>query len=115
MPIRQLGPILETLGDYAPRTKDPILLTEHVRQRLARTLCTRYRDQDHRLHVVTLDPALEERIRAGFEHDEEGLAIRLSPREVESICRSIAAEIEKLAAAGRPPIVLGQPRRSARP
>ena len=31
VPIRQLGPILETLGDYAPRTKDPILLTEYVR------------------------------------------------------------------------------------
>jgi len=28
VPIRQLGPILETLGDYAPRTKEPILLTE---------------------------------------------------------------------------------------
>ena len=26
VPIRQLGPILETLGDYAPRTKEPILL-----------------------------------------------------------------------------------------
>ena len=33
--------ILETLGDYAPRTKDPILLTEYVRHRLARTICTR--------------------------------------------------------------------------
>ncbi len=44
VPIRQLGPILETLGDYAPRTKDPILLTEYVRHRLARTICTRYRD-----------------------------------------------------------------------
>ena len=109
VPIRQLGPILEALGDYAPRTKDPIVLTEHVRQRLARTLCTRYRDQDHRLHVVTLDPALEERIRAGFEHSEEGLAIRLPPREVESVCRLLEAEMEKLAAAGHPPIVLVSP------
>ena len=40
VPIRQLGPILETLGDYAPRTKDPIVLAEYVRQRLARTICT---------------------------------------------------------------------------
>ena len=34
-----LGPILETLGDYAPRTQDPVLLAEHVRRRLARTIC----------------------------------------------------------------------------
>ena len=39
VPIRQLGLILETLGDYAPRIKDPILLTEYVRNRLARTIC----------------------------------------------------------------------------
>ena len=39
--IRQLGPILETLGDCAtraPRTRS--LLAEHVRRRLARTICT---------------------------------------------------------------------------
>jgi flagellar biosynthesis protein FlhA len=107
--IRQLGPILETLGDHAPRTKDLIVLTECVRQRLARTICTRYRDQDLRLYVVTLDPALEERIRTGFEHNEEGLAIRLSPREVDGVCRWIAAETDKLVAAGRPPIVLVDP------
>ena len=46
VPIRNLGPILETLGDYAARTKDPMLLTEYVRHRLARTICTRYRDTD---------------------------------------------------------------------
>ena len=45
--IRQLEPILETLGDYAARTKDPIELAEHVRQRLvparrsARNIATR--------------------------------------------------------------------------
>jgi flagellar biosynthesis protein FlhA len=109
VPIRQLGPILETLGDCAPRTKDPALLAEHVRTRLARTISTRYRDTDHRLHVVTLDPALEDRIRAGFEHNEDGLAVRLSPSEVEDICRSIAAGMETLESAGRPPVVLVSP------
>ena len=42
VPIRQLGPILETLADVAPRTSDPIALVEHVRRRLARTICRRY-------------------------------------------------------------------------
>lgn len=109
VPIRQLAPILETLGDCASRTKDPVLLAEFVRQRLARTLCTRYRDPDHRLYVVTLDPELEERIRAGFEHTEDGLTIRLSPQEVKDICRLISVEIEKLTAESRPPIVLVSP------
>ncbi|MCG8447955.1 MAG: flagellar biosynthesis protein FlhA, partial [Pirellulales bacterium] len=71
--IKQLALVLETLGDYASRTKDPILLTEYVRHRLARQICTRYRDSENRLHVVAIDPAMEDRVRAGFEHNEQGL------------------------------------------
>lgn len=109
VPIRQLGPILETLGDYAPRSKDPILLTEYVRHRLARAISTRYRDRNNCIHVVTLDPALEDRIRAGFDHNEHGLFIRLSPQAVETVCRQIGREVEKLTAANQPPIVLVSP------
>ena len=107
--IRQLGPTLETLGEYAPRTKDPVLLTEYVRHRLARSISNRYRDKDGRLFVVTLDPALEDRIRAGLEHNERGLFIRMSPQAVEATCRVIGAEIEKLIVASHPPVVLVSP------
>jgi flagellar biosynthesis protein FlhA len=107
--IRQLGPILETLGEYAGRTKDAILLTEYVRNRLARAICTRYRGKDNRLHVVTLDPALEDRVRAGLEHTERGLFVRMSPPAVEATCKAIGKEIEKLIAANRPAVILVSP------
>jgi flagellar biosynthesis protein FlhA len=107
--IRQLSLILETLGDYAPRSKDPVLLTEYVRHRLARQICTRYRNAEGELYVVALDPALEDKIRAGFEHTERGLFIRMSPQSVEATCRAITAEIGKLAARGHSPIVLVSP------
>jgi flagellar biosynthesis protein FlhA len=107
--IRQLGLILETLGDHAPRSKDPILLAEYVRHRLARQICTRYRDAEGELHVVAVDPALEDRIRAGFEHSERGLFIRLSPQVVETICRAIGRETAKLTTTNHPPIVLVSP------
>ena len=109
VPIRQLGLILETLGDGASRTKDPILLTEYVRQRLARTLCTCYRDKEHRLHVVTLDPAIEDLIVAGIEHTERGLSVRLSPLVTEKICSLVANETKGLTNSGYRPIVLVSP------
>ncbi len=109
VPIRQLGPILETLGDYAPRTKEPILLTEYVRHRLARSICTRHRDAQNKLFVVTLDPALEDRIRAGFEHNEHGLFVRMSPQAIEATCRQIAAGVERLTLANHSPVVLVSP------
>ena len=107
--IRQLSVILETLGDHAPRSRDPILLAEYVRHRLARQICTRYRNAEGELHVVAFDPALEDRIRAGFEHSERGLFIRLSPQAVETTCRLIGNEIMKLTVRNHPPIVLVSP------
>lgn len=109
VPIRQLALILETLGDYAPRTKDPVLLTEYVRHRLARQICTRYRNEQGELYVIALDPAMEDRIRAGFEHNERGLFIRMSPQAIEATCNSIAEQITKLTTANHTPIVLVSP------
>ncbi|MEC8343975.1 MAG: flagellar biosynthesis protein FlhA, partial [Planctomycetota bacterium] len=107
--IRQLSLILETLGDYASRTSDPIWLTEYVRNRLSRTICTRYRDEENRLHVITLDPALEDRISAGIEHNERGLFVRLAPNLVQEICDRISAETVTLSRQGLTPVVLVSP------
>ncbi len=107
--IRQLSVILETLGDYAPRSKDPILLTEYVRHRLARQICTRYRNAEGELYVVAFDPALEDRIRAGFEHTERGLFIRMSPQAVEATCRAISERDHQAHGRSHTPIVLVSP------
>jgi flagellar biosynthesis protein FlhA len=112
MPIRPLDAILETLGDWAPRaaSKNPVLLAEHVRRRFARTLCGRHRDPDGRLRVVTLDPALEERIAAGFDFSEDGIALHLPPKSADALCRAIEAELRTLSALSRRPVVLVDPR-----
>ena len=107
--IRQLGIILETLADYAGKTKDPIWLVEYVRHRLARTICTQYRDEQDRVYVVTLDPALEDRISAGIEHTERGLFIRMSPQAIDVTCDQVFAELENLVQAGHRPVVLVSP------
>ena len=110
VPIRQLGIILETLGDYAGKTKDPIWLAEYVRNRLARTISSRYRDESGTLHVVALDPAMEDRIAAGIEHNERGLFVRMSPSAVDTTCERIQEAVKKLITAGRPAVVLVSPR-----
>jgi flagellar biosynthesis protein FlhA len=109
VPIRHLAQILETLGDYAGKTKDLVFLTEYVRHRLARTLCSRYRDAQGRLFVLTLDPAWEDKIAAGIEHTERGLFLRTPPQTVESLCQRIAAELPKLTRLGKRPLVLVSP------
>ena len=107
--IRHLPAILETLGDKSERTKDPVWLVEYVRHRLARTICSRYRDHENRLHVVTLDPALEDRIAAGIDHNERGLFIRMSTQAIDKTCQLISAEIEKLLREHHIPLLLVSP------
>jgi flagellar biosynthesis protein FlhA len=107
--IRQLEPILETLGQYASSIQDPVMLAEYARHRLARTISSRYRDKENRLLVVTLDSEFEDLIRAAIETTDRGLAVSMAPSSVEAICRLIGDELEKLTEAGRPPIVLASP------
>ena len=109
VPVRDLETILETLGDYADRSKDLGILTEYVRHALARSICQQYRDRNRVLHVVTLDPAVEDVLTAGFDWSERGLIIKLSPQIAERVTQELARTLEKLVAAGHPPAVLCSP------
>ena len=80
-----------------------------MRHRLARTICTQYYGAENRLHVVTLDPALEDRIAAGIEHTERGLFVRMSPQAIDATCRLIGKELEAKIRPGQRPIVLVSP------
>ena len=110
IPIRQLGIIFETLGDFAHRIKDPIWLTEYVRHRLARTISHRYRDPAGVLRVITLDPAMEDRVAAGTEQTDRGIFIRMSPDVIAKTCSKISDQIKKLDAMGKPRCVLVSPK-----
>ena len=109
IPIRQLETILGALLAYGSQTKDLITLTTYVRMKLARTICARYRNENNVLNVVMLDPALEDQIRAGFEHKVNGLFLKMSLQAQENLCRMILAEVDKLTSKNYPPIVLVNP------
>ena len=104
--IRQLSTILEVLGDEASRTSSELELTELVRRRLARTICAQYRDARDRLSVVTLDPALEERVRAAQQLTDREAILRWTSAEVESFCRAIDRGLESLRQQARPEVLL---------
>ena len=63
VPIRDLVSIMEALGDWAPITKDPDLLTEYVRQKIARQITQLYKDDDGKIYCFTVDPQIEKSLR----------------------------------------------------
>jgi flagellar biosynthesis protein FlhA len=109
VPVRDLETIVETLGDWAGRTKDLDVLTEYVRNSLARTICKQYVDDQDRLWVITLDPALEDFINGHVERTEHGTSNRIPPQAAQQIVQRIAARAGELTQTGRTAVLLCSP------
>ncbi len=107
--IRDLATILETLGDFAPKTKDPEVLTEYVRNSLARTICQQYREKDGKIYVVTLDPKLEDLIKSGLDRSGAESVMTLSPIKLKEIGEALQSKIESVLGTGHSPVLLCSP------
>ena len=59
--IRDLGTVLESIGDRAAITRDPALLAEYARQSLARNITAGYVDETKTLRAISLDPSTSSR------------------------------------------------------
>ena len=104
--IRNLEAILETLADYGPRTRDPELLTEYCRHRLARAICGDYVDEEGKLHVVTLDPGIEQEILDALQRSETGEYIPIDPRRADAVAVSVVEAVQPLVMMGHEPLLL---------
>ena len=60
--IRNMVSILESIADFAPLTTDTRVLIEKARQALSSQICHQFADENRALHVLTLDPFLEQKI-----------------------------------------------------
>jgi flagellar biosynthesis protein FlhA len=109
VPIRDLETILETLGDYSTRTKDLDVLTEYVRNALARTICKQYVDDSDRLWCLTLDPALEDLINGHLERSERGTTNTMPPATSQQIVQQISNKAVELTQTGRSAVILCSP------
>ncbi|MES2964154.1 MAG: flagellar biosynthesis protein FlhA [Bdellovibrionota bacterium] len=107
--IRDLLTIFETLADEASRTKDSELLTESVRRGLARGITGRYKNDDGRVAVMSLDPRLEELIANSLLQTEQGVQLVMDPRLAHGMIEGIAQTIENHPEIAGQPILLTSP------
>ncbi len=107
--IRDLGTILETLGDYGKQTKDPDILTEYVRQALARQICHQFKVPGQPLSVITFAPTVEEKLQGALVQHDNSMFIHLDPAVSQQIYRRLREESNKLTALGKTPILLTHP------
>ncbi|HOK54592.1 MAG TPA: flagellar biosynthesis protein FlhA, partial [Armatimonadota bacterium] len=107
--IKDLSTILEALADAATVTKDTDMLSEYVRQALARQITRQYQTGDT-IRVFALDPSVEQVIADGLRQSEAGIQLMLDPVTVQKVLESTKAQVERMAASGNQPIAFCSPR-----
>ena len=108
--IRDLSTILERLADYANVSRDTNLLSEYVRQALARQICSAYADEDEMLTVFTIDPRLEELMINSIHQSEYGAFLALDPHVGETVINQVSEHIVNFQKIDKLPVALCSPR-----
>ena len=107
--IRDILSIVETLADFAPVGKDPDLLTEYVRQRVAKGMVAPYLQEGKTLYVITFDRTLEEILSKNVKHTDHGAYLALDPRLAEEIVKAVAKEVEQQMTSNTQPVLMTTP------
>ncbi|MDR2422671.1 MAG: flagellar biosynthesis protein FlhA, partial [Deltaproteobacteria bacterium] len=107
--IRDMPSILEDLADHAPLTRDSDLLTEFVRQRLARGIVRNYVTASGELPIMTIGQDIEEALSRSINETERGAYLSLDPEVGQRIVTAISNALPKLTNENLQPLVLCSP------
>jgi flagellar biosynthesis protein FlhA len=91
--IRDAVSILEALGEAGATTRNPVLLTEYVRQTLRRGIVKPYLARTGELPAWFVDPAIEHTVESAVEHGEQNSHLTLAPQAIRDILNRISARI----------------------
>lgn len=104
--IRDMVTILEILADNISRTTDVDILTEYVRQGLARSLTKQYATDNNKIFVIVLDPKVEDMLLESLQSSNMGKMIIVNPSIANNIIYQIKDVIHKAAARGVQPVFM---------
>ncbi|ASJ54336.1 flagellar biosynthesis protein FlhA [Brevibacillus formosus] len=107
--VRNLHVILEALADHALYTKDPDVLTEYVRQAMARQITLQFTEPGQPLRVLTAGAGLEKAISERVEQSEQGSYLAMDPETSQRIFQNMSTEVSKMINSGQQPIILSSP------
>jgi flagellar biosynthesis protein FlhA len=110
VPIRDLGTIVEAIGDKARTTRDTSLLSEYARQALGRAITAPHLDEQLRLQAITLDPSIEQEVSTSITQTTDGEYLAMDPPRAQAIVSALRAQVEHATArgaqGGRGPVLL---------
>jgi flagellar biosynthesis protein FlhA len=107
--IRDLPRILEGVAEASSFTKNPNIITEHVRSRLSRQLCDYYTNSEGLLALVTLTPELEQAFAESLVGDGEEKQLAMAPSNLQAFINGVRDTFDQLGSTGINPVLLTSP------
>ena len=104
--IRDLAAIVEAVAEAAPATSDLLLVTEHVRSRLARQLCHQHRGADASLPIVTLSAQWEQAFAEALVGHGADRQLALAPSKLHEFVAAVRTAFDRAALSGETPVLL---------
>jgi flagellar biosynthesis protein FlhA len=98
--IRDLGAIVESVGDKARITRDPSLLAEYARQALGRAITAPHLDPMQTLRVITLDPTVEQELATSITQTSDGEYLAMEPTRAQAVLTAVKGQSDQASARG---------------
>ena len=98
--IRDLGAIVESVGDKARITRDPNLLAEYARQALGRAITAPHLDPMQKLRVITLDPTVEQELATSITQTSDGEYLAMEPTRAQAVLTAVKSQSDQASARG---------------
>jgi len=100
--VRDLLSIMEALAEHGQAAKEPGLLTELVRQTIARNITQPYVNERGELAVIALNPDLERVLTESIQQTESGSYVVMDPNQAQTLVDRLQSAIESSAFAIQP-------------
>jgi flagellar biosynthesis protein FlhA len=107
--IRDLGTILEGIADGLAFTRNPAMLVEHVRARLARQICAQNASPSGYLPIVALSPAWEQAFAESIIGQGEERQLAMQPSKLTEFIQLVRQRFEDAAREGEAPVLVTSP------
>jgi flagellar biosynthesis protein FlhA len=107
--IRDLATILEGIADGLGSTRNPAMLTEHVRARLARQLCAQHMSVNGLLPIIALTAKWEQAFAESIVGQGDDRSLAMQPSRLTEFINAVREKFEQAAQEGEAPVLVTSP------
>ncbi|NVO16125.1 MAG: flagellar biosynthesis protein FlhA [Rhodoplanes sp.] len=107
--IRDLGTILEGIADALSFSRNPNILVEHVRARLARQICATYSNPAGHLPLIALTARWEQAFAESIVGQGDDRQLAMQPSRLSEFITLVRERFEEAARMGEAPVLVTSP------